>query len=132
MKIKLPDSIVQSTKQREKMEKIASELKQKDIDICNGFIKINDCYIPYDYKFIIDNTIYHINIGLARGQHRGELSGFLGACVNGKYNNYDEMIEFITIWCKFDYKLIKYDNINFIYVFNKKYKHMFEDNNDLE
>lgn len=131
MKIKIPDSMVESIKQREKIEKIASELRQKDIDICNGFMKVNGCYIPYDYKFTIDDTLYYVNIGLARGQHRGELSGFLGACVNGKYNVYDEMIDFITIWCKFAYKLIQYDKINFIYIFNNKYKHMF-DNNELE
>lgn len=129
MKIKLNEEIFKEQEKENNIRKIVMELKKKNNNNDSGFIKINNVYLVYDYKFAIDDKLYYINIGLAKGQHRGELMGFLSACVNGKYNVYDEIIDFITIWCKFDYKIIAYNNdINFIYIFNNKYKHMFDDN----
>lgn len=122
----------EETKKKKHLESIVSKYKAIKEDTSKGFLYVSGVYIPYHYKVIFDDTLYFIDLSLAEGKHCGELKGYCGASVNGKYNNYDDFIDYITLFCKYDYKVITYDNINVIYIFNKKYASAFEDNNKYE
>ncbi|MBQ7141422.1 MAG: hypothetical protein IJO32_07980 [Bacilli bacterium] len=132
VKIKLPENFDEKYATEIRLQKIANELKEKKVDNNKGFLYHNGLYIPYEYKIETNNDVYFVNMSLANGTHRGTLMAYMRGYTMGKYSDYNDLFEFITIWCKLSYKVIELDNIKFLYIFNNKYKHMFNDDNNLE
>ena len=92
-----------------------------------GFIKLNGFYLSYSITLKFDNNIYYVNLENVNGANKFKLLDLLGTISRLNNKTLNDVIDLIERY-RFDYKLIKYDNINFIYVFNKKYKQMFDDN----
>lgn len=116
-------------KSREDENNFNNEIMQKikaikEENILKGVKNIYGVYIPYEYKIIINDITYYINMCLANGKNK---FGIMEICKHYKavgFNSIDEFIIAIEMK-KFAYKVINYDDINFIYIFNDKYKQMF-------
>jgi len=109
----------------EKDKQIEKKLLEKRKNSSKGILHIkinnNDIIIPYQYTFVLNNIKIYVNTCLCGGQRVNELMMYLSGCVNGKYNDYDDINNFIKTWCKFEYKVIKYNEYYVMYVYNKMY-----------
>jgi hypothetical protein len=129
--IKIPEEIYNknNSKDFDNMLQKLEEEKNKD-SLLRGFLKINNVYVSYDSILTLDNVEYYINSNNANGTHifkYRDITKSMSKMQDLMFSQFEGLLD----RCLFAYKIIKYDNINFIYVFNNKYKHMFDDN-DLE
>lgn len=112
---------------KERLEqKELKRLEQQRKESTKGLLNINGIYFPYDYKIKINNKNIYFNLLLMGGQHYGELRTYLNASTNGKFNDYQEIIEYITKWCNCNYTILNYDEYVIMYVYNKMYKQYFD------
>jgi len=109
---------------KKREEKKKELLKSKRNRSTKGILEVG-CgnIIPYQYSFKLNNTKIYVNVCLAGGQRVNELMAYLYGCNNdyGTHNRYEDINDFITTWCKFKYKLFKYDNYYVMYIYNEMY-----------
>lgn len=110
---------------------------KKQLD-CNkrGFIKINDIYLSYSYIVTTDENItYYVNFENGNGPYRATISELIGTISRLGGRTLNDVLDIINRH-GFKHKVMQYkDNenvINFIYIFNKKYYDMFENDNELQ
>lgn len=130
-KIMLPKEIFNKYNDDE-LDKKLKNFKEEELKKANrGFMYINNVYVSYDSILILDDIKYYINSNNANGTHKFKF----GDMVKSMSRIEDlTFIDFTSLLnrCSFSYKIVKYDNINFIYVFNKKYEHLFDKYYDLK
>lgn len=97
-----------------------------------GVVNVNGILLTYSYKIILSGNTYYINTELANGRNKSRILDLSGGYYRNKEKTINDYCDMISRAC-FSYKIITYGNgINVMYVFNDKYKNMFEDNNKYE
>lgn len=92
-----------------------------------GVILHNGYYLTYSFKLELDGNVYYINMEIANGKYISKLKELSRAYLFKMRTDLKEYTNMLGR-LKFCYKIVKYDDINFIYVFNQKYKNQFNDN----
>ena len=89
-----------------------------------GVVVYNDCYLTYSFKLQLNNDWYYINMELANGKYISRIKDLSKAFL---YNTNYGLKDYLAMLerAKFSYKIVGYNDINFIYVFNKKYEKQF-------
>ena len=130
-KIILPKEIFNKyndTELNEKLEKFKEEEQKKSN---RGYLCINNVYVSYDNILVLDDIKYYINSNNANGTHKfkfGDMVKSMSKMEDLTFSNFSGLLN----RCLFSYKIVKYNDINFIYVFNKKYEHLFDKYDDLK
>lgn len=83
--------------------------------------------ITYSYMLEFNNVSYYINMELANGNNKFKLMSILKHYKSIGINSLEEMEKAINI-SGFSHKVIDYDDINFIYVFNNNCRELFDEN----
>lgn len=114
---------------KEEDNKLLEDFKKNKDKGHYGIVNINGYIITYTHMINADK-VYYFNMELANGKYKHRILDLInGAILNGyDIKKYFDMFERYS----FSYKLVEYDNINIVYVFNDKYKSIFEDNNKYE
>lgn len=115
--------MLEKKEQREQKKKELLESKRNRST--KGILQVGcSNIIPYQYSFKLNNVKIYVNVCLAGGQRVNELMAYLYGCNNdyGTHNRYEDINDFITTWCKFKYKLFKYDDYYYVmYIYNEMY-----------
>ena len=129
-KIIIPKEIYEKHNQNDSIKERIEKLKEMEKQQSGAYYH-NGLYIPYTYIIEIDNITYYINIELANGSNKFSLMELCRYFNNLDDKNIDDFYN-VVLLKKFSYKLMQYGATNFIYVFNKKYEHLFDKYDDLK
>jgi len=134
MKVLIPYATNENKDDIKKIEEILLQRVRNNSSL--GIVNVNGYIMTYSFKLKLDDKTYYINMELANGRYISRIKDLSKAYMSDEFGK-DKEKNKLQLYCEmvkrasFDYKVIIYDNdINYIYIFNEKYKPLFDDINN--